>query len=112
MSDDTADNLDPETPVSESIPPTTEGMQLSGVQLSRLGSVLNGLEQGASAMRRHVLQAMRAVRSGTYTVDAVQLSRRIVGETVGSARKLARIGRRNKNEEDESTPLSSAPSQV
>ena len=52
-------------------------------QLTRLSSILNGLESGATAMRRHAQEARRAVRSGTYAVDAVQLSRRIVGETIG-----------------------------
>jgi anti-sigma28 factor (negative regulator of flagellin synthesis) len=54
-----------------------------GAQLSKLSSVLNGLENGASAMRRHVQQAMSAVRGGTYRVDSVQLSKRIVGEALG-----------------------------
>jgi hypothetical protein len=57
----------------------------AGVQLSKLSSVLNGLENGASAIRRHVHQAMRAVRAGTYRVDPLQLSKRIVGEALGSA---------------------------
>ncbi|MBV9081202.1 MAG: hypothetical protein JOZ62_00890 [Acidobacteriaceae bacterium] len=63
-----------------------EGMvpQSEAVQLSKLSSVLNGLEGGAVIIRRHVLDAMRAVRSGTYQVDAVTLSRRIVGEALGS----------------------------
>ena len=52
-------------------------------QLTRLSSVLNGLENGATAMRRHAREAMLAVRSGTYAVDAAQLSRRIIGETLG-----------------------------
>jgi anti-sigma28 factor (negative regulator of flagellin synthesis) len=56
-----------------------------GVQLSKLSSVLNGLESGASAIRRHVLEAMRAVRTGTYEVDAVALGRRIVGEALRPA---------------------------
>jgi hypothetical protein len=56
-----------------------------GVQLSKLSSVLNGLENGASAIRRHVHQAMSAVRAGTYQVDPLQLSKRIVGEALGSA---------------------------
>lgn len=56
-----------------------------GAQLSALSSVLNGLENGASAIRRHVYQAMGAVRAGTYQVDPLQLSRRIVGEALGSA---------------------------
>lgn len=54
-------------------------------QLSRLSSVLNGLEGGACRMRRHVEEAMEAVRSGRYTVDALQLSKRIVGEALGTA---------------------------
>ena len=62
-----------------------EAQNSYGAQLSKLSSVLNGLENGASVMRRHAMQAMGAVRSGTYTVDAVQLSRRIVGEALGSA---------------------------
>ena len=56
-----------------------------GAQLSKLSSVLNGLENGASAIRRHVQQAMSAVRAGTYSVDPVQLSKRIVGEALGPA---------------------------
>lgn len=50
-----------------------------------LSSVLNGLESGASAMCRHAQEAMRAVRDGSYRVDAMQLSRRIVGEAMGLA---------------------------
>jgi anti-sigma28 factor (negative regulator of flagellin synthesis) len=53
-------------------------------QLSKLSSVLNGLEQGASAMRRRARQLMRAVRSGTYEVDPLKLSRRMIGDTVAS----------------------------
>ena len=56
-----------------------------GAQLSKLSSVLNGLENGASAIRRHVQQAMSAVRGGTYKVDPLQLSKRIIGEALGSA---------------------------
>jgi hypothetical protein len=56
-----------------------------GAQLSALSSVLNGLESGASAIRRHVYQAMGAVRGGTYWVDPVQLSKRIIGEALSSA---------------------------
>lgn len=56
-----------------------------GLQLSKLSSVLNGLENGASAIRQHVLEAMKAVRTGTYEVDATELSKRIVGEALGAA---------------------------
>ena len=58
---------------------------LNGTQLSKLSSVLNGLEQGAWAMRRQAQQLMQAVQSGTYEVDPLQLSRRIVGDTLASA---------------------------
>ena len=54
-------------------------------QLTRLSSVINGLENGATAMRRHAQEAMHAVRSGTYAVDSKQLSQRIVGEALGPA---------------------------
>ncbi|MBV9760325.1 MAG: hypothetical protein JO340_07175 [Acidobacteriaceae bacterium] len=56
-----------------------------GAQLSALSSVLNGLESGASAIRRHVYQAMEAVQSGAYSVDPMQLSKRIIGEALSSA---------------------------
>jgi len=55
----------------------------NGAQLSKLSSVLNGLDHGASAMRRKAQELMKAVRSGTYEVDPVQLSRRIVGDALG-----------------------------
>jgi len=58
---------------------------MHGTQLSKLSSVLNGLEQGASVMRRQEQQLMRAVQSGTYEVDALKLSRRIIGDTLASA---------------------------
>jgi hypothetical protein len=53
------------------------------MQLTKLSSVLNGLEHGASAMRRHAMQAMQAVKSGTYTIDASAVSRSIIGDCVG-----------------------------
>lgn len=54
-------------------------------QLFKLGSVLNGLEGGAVRMRTRVYELAAAVRSGKYTVDARELSRRIVLECVASA---------------------------
>ena len=72
--------VDPGMSAPEAVLQNTEAFQLS-----RLGSILNGLEGGACAIRNHVLEAMHAVRSGTYQVDAVQLSRRIVGEALGSS---------------------------
>ena len=53
-------------------------------QLTRLSSVLNGLEGGATVIHQHLLEAMRAVRSGNYKVDSTQLSQRIVGDALGS----------------------------
>jgi hypothetical protein len=74
------DRPGPNTPASDRILQQTEA-----VQLSRLSSILNGLEGGACAMRRHVQEAMAAVRTGTYKVDALQLSRCIVGEALRPA---------------------------
>ena len=53
------------------------------MQLTKLSSVLNGLDQGASAMRRHVTQAMAALKSGTYKVNASAVSRLIISESLG-----------------------------
>lgn len=53
-------------------------------QLSKLSSILNGLEGGAQVMRRQIREAQVAVKAGTYYVDPVQLSRRIVGEALRS----------------------------
>jgi len=51
-------------------------------QLFRLGAVLNGLETGATAMHKRLVQVMSAVQSGTYKIDPIQLSRRIIGDTL------------------------------
>jgi hypothetical protein len=53
------------------------------VELTNLSAVLNGLERGAQAMRRYARQATRAVQSGTYTVEAAALSRRMICESLG-----------------------------
>lgn len=81
------ETVNPETTSSNSSKqgPSSSSEPGDGAQLSRLSSVLNGLESGAMVMRRHVLQAMGAVRGGTYRVDPVQLSKRIVGEAMGPA---------------------------
>ena len=54
------------------------------MQLTKLSSVLNSLKKGASAMRSQVAQVMASVRSGTYEVDPIQVSRSIVGESLAS----------------------------
>ncbi len=52
------------------------------MQLTKLSTVLNGLKKGASAMRNQVTQVMGAVRSGSYQVDAMAVSRSIVGDSL------------------------------
>jgi hypothetical protein len=52
------------------------------IQLSRLSSVLNGLQGGAQIMQQHLHHTSCAIRAGTYRVDPIQLSRRIVGEAL------------------------------
>lgn len=60
-----------------------EGLPVhDSTQLSKLSSVLNGLEGGAQLMQRHIQEAMRAVEAGTYSVDPIKLSKRIVGEAL------------------------------
>jgi hypothetical protein len=54
------------------------------LQLTKLSSVLNSLKNGASAMRSQVAHVMTSVRSGTYQVDPIQVSRSIVGESLAS----------------------------
>lgn len=51
-------------------------------QLSKLSSVLNGLESGAQLMQQRVAETLSAIQSGTYRVDPLQLSRRIIGEAL------------------------------
>jgi hypothetical protein len=47
-------------------------------QLSKLSSVLRALNRGANAIRSRITAASGAVRSGTYRVDPLQLSQRII----------------------------------
>jgi len=54
------------------------------LQLTKLSGVLNNFKKSASAMRSQLTQVMGAVRSGTYQVDPLQVSRRIVGESLAS----------------------------
>ena len=62
--------------------PESAAQQTEAVQLYLLSAVLNGLEGGACAMRRHAQQAIRAVRAGSYRVDAAKLSRLIIREAM------------------------------
>jgi hypothetical protein len=64
-----------------------------GVDLTKLSAVLNGLEHGASAMRRHAREATAAVKSGTYGVDASVLSGRIIRECLVLNSRSLRSGR-------------------
>ena len=54
------------------------------LQLTKLSGVLSSLKKGASLMRSQVAQVMTSVRSGTYQVDPMQVSRSIVGESLAS----------------------------
>src|SRR5437868_15209415 len=49
-------------------------------QLTRLSNVLNGLKRSAAMMRSQAAHVMSAVRSGTYQVDPLAVSRSIVGD--------------------------------
>jgi hypothetical protein len=51
-------------------------------QLSKLSSVLNGLTRGAAAINSHLDEAWKAVQSGTYRVDPLRLSQRIVRDSL------------------------------
>jgi hypothetical protein len=54
-------------------------------QLTRLSSVLTALKIGASVMRSQVSQLMGAVRTGSYQVDAMAVSRSIVGDSLAQS---------------------------
>ena len=56
-----------------------------GIALSKLSSVLNGLEMGATAGKRRLEQVMNSVRSGAYKVNPLAVSRRIIDEALASA---------------------------
>jgi len=49
-------------------------------QLTRLSSVLNGLQQNASATRAQYVQAYNKVKSGTYSVDSSDISKSLVDD--------------------------------
>jgi anti-sigma28 factor (negative regulator of flagellin synthesis) len=70
------------TPASSLLPSTGFLDANDGVQLSKLSSVLNGLEGGAQLMQRRIHETMSAIQAGNYRVDAIKLSRRIVGEAL------------------------------
>lgn len=68
---------------SNVLTPEDDGLPAhNSTQLSKLSSVLNGLEGGAQVMQRHIQEAIHAVAAGTYRVDPITLSRRIVGEAL------------------------------
>ena len=63
--------------------PADEVLEVNdAAQLCKLSSVVNGLEGGARLMQQHVQETLRAIRAGTYPIDSVQLSRRIVREAL------------------------------
>ena len=54
-------------------------------QLTRLSSILSGLQLGASKLRSQFVSAASQVRSGTYQLDPLQISRSIVTDLLGPA---------------------------
>jgi TolA-binding protein len=60
----------------------TDETQVSPLQsqLTRLSSVLNGLQKNANANRAQYVQALSKVKSGTYTIDPLDVSRSIVND--------------------------------
>jgi len=54
------------------------------LQLTKFSTVLNSFKKGASVMRSQVSHVMTSVRTGTYQVDPMQVSRSIVGESLAS----------------------------
>ncbi len=69
---------------SESAGTTSATLEMpqDDMQLTKLSTVLNGLKKGATVMRNQVTQVMGAVRSGSYQVDALAVSRSIVGDSL------------------------------
>ena len=49
-------------------------------QLTRLSSVLSSLQQNATTSRAQYVQALNKVKSGTYKVDSLDVSRSIVND--------------------------------
>ncbi len=47
-------------------------------QLTRLSSVLNGLQSNAATTRANYVQAYNKIKSGSYSVDPLEVSRSIV----------------------------------
>ncbi len=60
----------------------TDEAQASPIQatLSRLSSVLNGLQQNATVARSQYVQAYNKVKSGTYSVSSADVSRSMVDD--------------------------------
>jgi hypothetical protein len=52
-------------------------------QLTRLSSILNGLQLGATQIRSQYLNAASQVKAGTYQLDPLQISRSIVSDLLG-----------------------------
>jgi hypothetical protein len=52
-------------------------------QLTKLSSILNGLQLGATQIRSQYLNAASQVKAGTYQVDPLEISRSIVSDLLG-----------------------------
>ncbi len=60
------------------LPSNPEHVSSNADSLSRLSSVLKGLNRGATAIYFHISGAPAAVKAGTYQVDPLRLSQRII----------------------------------
>lgn len=54
------------------------------LQFTKLSSALSSLKKSSSVMRSQATQVMSSVRSGTYQIDPMQVSRSIVGESLAA----------------------------
>jgi hypothetical protein len=53
-------------------------------QLSRLNTVLNSLQKNATVTRSQALRAASQIKSGTYQIDSLLVSKSIVGDLLNS----------------------------
>ncbi len=52
-------------------------------QLSKLSSVLSGLQLGASKIRTQAVNAANQIKAGTYNLDPLQISKSIISDLLG-----------------------------
>jgi anti-sigma28 factor (negative regulator of flagellin synthesis) len=67
-------------PASVSDDATTSTYQ---TQLSKLSSVLSGLQLGANKIRAQAVNAANQIKAGTYNLDPLQISKSIISDLLG-----------------------------